>query len=170
MTQAQQRSPWILIATLVIIGSCSAALSFWLVDHRNSLPGSGWIIAFGMITFFVCFTWALLGYIGWRDRLRAHIGAQSAARLTGNVGGQNPQGGTIYDLVPGAVYQVQQEFTDHYGNLFRQGERLCFKQRHFLPYHGGHTVVFAERPLYLQESENVEIIDNFSRYITRVSS
>ncbi len=170
MTQAQRRSPWILIATLVIIGSCSAALSFWLVDNRNILPGSAWIIAFGMITFFVCFTWALLRYIGWRDHLRTHIGAQSAVVVGDNVVGQNRHGETIYDLVPGAVYQVQQEFTDHSGTLFQKGQQLCFKQRYFLPYHGGHTVVFVERPLYLQESENVEIIDNFSRYIRRVSS
>ena len=170
MTQAQRRSPWILIATLVVIGSCAAALSLWLADNRNILPGSEWIIAVGMITFFVCFTWALLRYIGWRDRLRTHIGAQPAAVIGDNVGGLNPLGGTIYDLVPGAVYQVQQEFTDHYGNLFQQGERLCFRQRHFLPYHGGHTVVFDERPLYLQENENVEIIDNFSRYMRRISN
>jgi hypothetical protein len=77
--------------------------------------------------------------------------------------------GTVYGLVQGAEYQVVQTFTDHYGNEFRRGEHLRFKERHFLPYHGGHTIVFDQRPLYLQEEANAPILENFSDYIARVN-
>jgi len=50
----------------------------------------------------------------------------------------------------------------------RRGEHLRFKERHFLPYHGGHTIVFDQRPLYLQEEANASILENFSDYIARV--
>jgi hypothetical protein len=73
--------------------------------------------------------------------------------------------GTVYGLTPGRQYQVVKSFTDHYGNAFEAGERLRFKQRHFLPYHGGHTILFEERALYLQEDQNRDILDHFSEYI-----
>ena len=76
--------------------------------------------------------------------------------------------GTIYGLIPGAAYRVVQSFTDCYGNEFQSGEVLHFRERHFLPYHGGHTIVFEGKPLYLQESENEELIANFSDYIERI--
>lgn len=58
---------------------------------------------------------------------------------------------------------------DYYGNSFNQGDVLRFRERHFLPYHGGHTVIFEERALYLQEKVNAEILDNFSEYIIKVT-
>jgi len=73
--------------------------------------------------------------------------------------------GTVYGLIQGAEYQVMQNFIDYYKNEFQQGELLRFKERHFLPYHGGHTIVFEQRPLYLQEEENAAILSNFSEYI-----
>lgn len=80
-----------------------------------------------------------------------------------------PSGVTIYGLKPGQPYHVIQSFTDTYGNSFAQGETLHFKQRHFLPYEGGHTLVFEERSLYLQEEKNSEMIEHFSEYNTPVS-
>ena len=41
-----------------------------------------------------------------------------------------------------------------------------FSDRHFLPYDGGHTVIFDRKTLYLQEDQNREILDNFSLYFT----
>ncbi len=76
--------------------------------------------------------------------------------------------GTVYGLMPDHEYQVLQAFTDYYGHTFELGERLHFKQRHFLPYHGGHTILFAERPLYLQEDQNSGILEDFSAYIAPV--
>jgi len=73
--------------------------------------------------------------------------------------------GTVYGLKPGHQYQVIKSFKDFYGNSFERGEILRFRERHFLPYDGGHTVVFEERSLYLQEEKNQEILENFSEYI-----
>jgi hypothetical protein len=81
---------------------------------------------------------------------------------------QEELAGTVYGLIPGAEYRVVQSFTDYYGNQFQQGEFLRFKQRHFLPYHGGHTIVFEQKSLYLQETENEELLSNFSNYIERI--
>ncbi len=76
--------------------------------------------------------------------------------------------GTIYGLLPGRQYRVMQQFIDFYGNSFKQDELLKFKERHFLPYDGGHTVMFNERMLYLQEDKNKEILEKFSEYIAQV--
>lgn len=76
---------------------------------------------------------------------------------------------TIYDLVPGNRYRVVQSFVDFYGNSFQQGELLRFKERFFTPYHDGHTVVFEERSLYLQQETNAPILDNFSDYLAEVT-
>jgi hypothetical protein len=59
--------------------------------------------------------------------------------------------------------------TDYYGSAFKQGEVLRFKEQHFLPYHGGHTIVFDERSLYLQEEENADILAHFSSYVMKVT-
>lgn len=82
---------------------------------------------------------------------------------------QNPAE-RVYELIPGAQYQVIQSFTDYYQNSFTQGELLYFRQRHFLPYEGGHTIVFEERTLYLQEEVNQEILDHFSDYLAPLGS
>lgn len=50
---------------------------------------------------------------------------------------------------------------------FSSGETLTFVERNFLPYDDGHTIVFRERKLYLQEDENKEIIDSFAVYVSR---
>jgi hypothetical protein len=66
-------------------------------------------------------------------------------------------------------YRVCQTFTDFYHNQFKEGEVLTFVEHHFLPYHGGHTVVFQERKLYLQEEENASILDGFGTYFSLVN-
>ena len=74
----------------------------------------------------------------------------------------------IYTLEKGATYVVSRRLTDFYGNVFAPGEVLTYVERHFLPYHGGHTVVFKERNMYLQEDENRDILDAFAEYLSRV--
>ena len=73
----------------------------------------------------------------------------------------------IYTLEKGATYVVNRMFTDFYGNVFSPGEMLTYAERHFLPYHGGHTIVFNERNIYLQEEENQDILDGFGEYLSR---
>jgi len=74
----------------------------------------------------------------------------------------------IYTLVEGATYVVNKKFTDFYRSEFLPGERLIYAERHFVPYHGGHTIVFKDRNLYLQENQNQDIIDRFAEYLSRV--
>ena len=71
----------------------------------------------------------------------------------------------IQDLKIHSQYRVQQDFADYYQNQFRQGELLTFVESHFLPYHGGYTVVFRERTLYLQEEVNSDIIGSLGDYL-----
>ena len=76
----------------------------------------------------------------------------------------------IYTLEKGATYVVNNMFTDFYGNVFLPGEMLTYVERHFLPYDGGHTIVFKERNIYLQEETNQEIIDRFADYLSQAGS
>lgn len=73
----------------------------------------------------------------------------------------------IYTLEEGTTYVVNRMFTDFYGNVFSPGEMLTYAERHFLPYHGGHTIVFKERNIYLQEDVNQDIINCFAEYLSR---
>ncbi len=75
----------------------------------------------------------------------------------------------FYRLVSGECYVIVKPFTDYYGNHFAAGEKLVFVQKHFLPYDGGHTLVFRERRMYLQEDEQGEIIENFNDYLAVAS-
>jgi len=148
--------PWIRLLVLLSIGAVAALSIFNALAVQNGI-----LIAICFGTFFICWTWALFVYLGWRDRRNIGTAVTQMDR--------EALKGTVYGLVQGAEYQVVQTFTDHYGNEFRRGEHLRFKERHFLPYHGGHTIVFDQRPLYLQEEANASILENFSDYIARVN-
>ena len=67
-----------------------------------------------------------------------------------------------------SAIQVQRDFADFYHNQFTQGEILTFVEYHFLPYHGGYTVVFKERTLYLQEEVNSDILGSLGDYLRLV--
>jgi hypothetical protein len=71
---------------------------------------------------------------------------------------------TIYTLEESVVYVVTKPFQDYYNNSFTTGEKLTYASRNFSPYHGGHTIVFKEKSLYLHEEINSDIIDAFSEY------
>lgn len=72
---------------------------------------------------------------------------------------------TVNDLVKGRTYEVVREFRDYFGSVFAAGERLVFTERHFLPYHGGHTIVFGPVSLHLQEEVNAGILDHLELYL-----
>lgn len=74
----------------------------------------------------------------------------------------------IRALAKSVRYNVCLDFTDFYHNQFVQGEILTFMEYHFLPYHGGYTLIFKERNLYLQEQENANILDCLGDYLTPV--
>lgn len=76
--------------------------------------------------------------------------------------------GTIDDLKQNRRYTVKQSFVDYHGNHFEVGEILTFQKKDYLPYHGGHTMFFAERTLYLQDEEQAEILQGLWTYLEPV--
>jgi|GEM_PF-2782924 len=72
---------------------------------------------------------------------------------------------TVYQLESGVIYRVTTGFADYHRGQFAPGELLTFGTRHFLPYHGGHTLVFRERSIYLQEEENAELVNELGRFL-----
>lgn len=58
----------------------------------------------------------------------------------------------IHDLKRGARYVVVQDFVDERNQPFQTGQVLTFVQAHFLPYDGGHTLVFEESRVYILET------------------
>ena len=161
MNQTRRNIPFGVLLLLIGLGSGAAAFAFWLADHRQAIPDSGAMIAASFGVFFLSYTGALLIYLRWRDSRRAMSTATIPSPMLSH---QNLEG-TVYGLIPGHQYQVIQSFTDFYGNIFERGEILRFRERHFLPYDGGHTIVFEERSLYLQEEKNRDILEHFSEYI-----
>lgn len=161
MKQGDQKPPFVILFLLVLIGAGAFTFAFWLIDHPQAMPNSDAILALAMGILFISFVAAFMLFLRWRDGRRA-----TSVRVTSPV--MQPQEGlegTVYGLIPGSQYQVIKPFVDFYGNAFEQGEVLRFKERHFIPYHGGHTIVFDERSLFLQEESNKEILDNFSGYV-----
>ena len=88
---------------------------------------------------------------------------------------------TIHDLVSGSEYEVLALIEDFHGGVFRKGQRLRFVERHFLPYDDGHTLIFSEvraSPadagreirMYLQGTDQREIIEQTDRYLREVTS
>jgi hypothetical protein len=165
MNRNRPKTPTALLLMLICLGSGAAALSFWLVDHRQAIPASGITIAVSFIVFLASYTGAFFLYLHERDARRAMV----VTTVSSKTPIQQNLEGTIYRMIPGTRYQVKQSFTDYYGNSFERNEILRFKERHFLPYEGGHTIVFKERSLYLQEERNQGIVEHFSDYIVQVS-
>src|SRR5262249_51352838 len=128
MAPAKDKAPWTRSAVLFLITAVSFTRVFFHADSPNV---QGRRITVGG---FVCPFWVFVLLVQWRDSRRP----SSIARMN-----YRPKldetllAGTIYGLVPDADYWVQQIFTDYYGTQFVQGEYLRFRQRHFLPYHGG---------------------------------
>lgn len=76
----------------------------------------------------------------------------------------------IYSPNKGSQYKVERAFTDFYENQFNDGELLTFVELHFLPYHGGYTVAFQEKSLYLYEEENSNILRSLGDYLRHVKT
>jgi hypothetical protein len=164
MKPSLSKASLLLLCLLICLGAGALALAFWLLDDRSGIENSGILIAISMGVFFISSTAALLLVLGWRDRQRAMKSGNNSTAAQARPDLE----GTVYGLSRGRRYRVVRPFTDYYGNSFEPGETLRFKERHFLPYDGGHTIVFHERPLYLQEERNQEILDHFSDYIVEI--
>ncbi len=152
-------SRWFSLPILLLVGFFALAFAWQLAGTRAANGFTAILLAL----WFVCWMGAFLRLLKKRDQMRA-----ARPTLPPQVIPPDPAlEGTIYGLQPGTAYRVMQTFSDFYGGEFTRDERLHFKQRHFLPYHGGHTIEFAERTLYLQEDANREILGAFAQYIAR---
>ncbi len=94
--------------------------------------------------------------------LRAPYDAKNLVHMLAAKTTMEPGSVVIYWLRLDAAYEIASTFTDHYGTVFSAGTRLTFRERHYLPYHGGHTLMFREATLYLQDDD--EVCRNFARY------
>jgi len=138
------------------------AIGMSAIAYAIGNPSSWTNISIAIGIFALCFIWAFVRFLQWRDGKHPQfIQAQPTPPRPGHEG-------TVYGLKPGSNYRVIKPFTDFYGNTFEKGEELHFQTRHFLPYDGGHTIVFENRRLYLQENKNQDILDNFSEYIIQI--
>lgn len=156
-----------MLVLLLVVTAVAASSAIWLADHRDAVRSSGAAIAALMLVFFFCGGWLLLILLRAQERQRAR--KQTAARAAAPPRVTPELEGTVYGLVSGRTYRVAQSFADCYANRFEAGELLRFRERHFLPYHGGHTLVFEERSIFLQEDQNRLILDNFSDYLAAVA-
>src|SRR5678815_1767117 len=156
-TVPNSKFPFARLSLLLGIGALSALSALSLLGRQGDISNWGIILTILLLTYFISWTWALFVYLRWRDRVSLASPATPAMNL-------EALKGTVYGLVPGTEYRVMQTFTDYYNNQFQRGELLHFKERHFLPYHGGHTIIIHERSLYLQEDTNAPILSNFPSY------
>ena len=78
--------------------------------------------------------------------------------------------GTVYDLQPGVAYHVLRDFQDCYGAHVAAGTLLTFQKRDYLPYHGGHTVTFAERKLYFQDEDSANVLQDLWTYLEPIGN
>lgn len=143
---------------LFLLGCIFAALALRVVNSQISA-----LVLIGISLVF--FTGSFIRILQWRDQKRNQQFTQWQSPLP-----RPNSEGTVYGLNPSSEYRVLQEFTDFYGNTFHVGETFRFTTRHFLPYDGGHTLVFEKRMIYLQEEKNKDILENFSAYIEKVQS
>ncbi len=70
---------------------------------------------------------------------------------------------TVYRLRARAVYEIQRDFVDHSGAVFRAGTRMTFRERHFWPQDDGHTLVFDEGVACATATS--DLIERFDEYL-----
>ena len=157
-----------MLVLLLVVAATAAASAIWLTDHRDAVRASAAAIAGLLLVFFICAGWILLLMLRAQERRRSR--QYAAARAAAPPRSAPELAGTVHGLIAGRVYRVVQPFCDCYANRFEAGELLRFRERHFLPYHGGHTLVFEERSIYLQEDQSRLILDNFSSYLAPAAS
>lgn len=86
---------------------------------------------------------------------------------------------TIYELKPGAMYEVIEVIKDFHGGVFVTGKQIRFITRHYLPYDDGHTLVFSEQrqgfrdsfrevKMYLQGNDQEDVINRTGSFLMEV--
>ena len=140
--------------------------------------GSAGVLFAEMVISLACWMAGFLLFLRWRDRYAPPANplwavfrpAASSARETkrarlATTAAEGARG--LYGLEPGVTYRVAKSFTDYHDQQFEVGTELTFEGRDFLPYHGGHTLRFTPRKIYLQEVANGEVIARFDDHLVR---
>lgn len=78
---------------------------------------------------------------------------------------ESPNPTSVYALEPGVVYVVTKPFVDYHRGEFKVGELLTYRGHSFLPYHGGYTLFFREKAMYLQEDDHADILFGMAEYL-----
>ncbi len=154
-----------LAATLFVVGAMGLVAAFASLGHAARFGANGSSVIF-ILTLVSLSFWmaAFLLFLSWRDGSRKSSTVKRAAREEVL---QEATG--VYALRPGITYRVLRPFADCYGNRFMAGETLTFQGRNFIPYHGGHTLIFTPRTIYLQEELSAEILAEFEKYMAPVT-
>ncbi len=71
---------------------------------------------------------------------------------------------TEFELEADKQYIVKKPIVDFYGNTFTPGTVLTY-EKSYPPYHGLHTLLFAETTLYLHEEGHADIFADWARFI-----
>lgn len=145
------------LSAVVFLLLLGGGATVFVIQTRDT----GGVLGVALGVAFVCYVGAFMFLLRWRDLRRADGYRPEPVRVQV----RDEEVGTIYGLVAGRKYRVVRRFTDFYGTVFEENEVLEFRGRHFLPYHGGHTITFDGKPLFLQEDQNRDILDNFASYI-----
>lgn len=149
-------------AFLLLLAVAVAAASIELLEHPVFVPNGGPIAAVLMGVALVLMGVAFFDVLGQR--------APAAAAAAGPVPTPPPPGPpTIYTLRIGRTYRVRRAFEDHYRERFEVDELLTYRDRSFIPYHGGHTLMFVERGMWLQEDDQRPLIDAFDDFLEPVA-
>jgi hypothetical protein len=121
-------------------------------------------------------------FLRWRDRYappkpprwsvfyKVSLARQARYREEAGIAREAPPARFIDVLEPGAIYRVIKAFTDFYGDHFEVGTELTFIKMTFVPYHGGTTVHFHPRNIYLQDEASSELINRLEAYLERMES
>lgn len=64
----------------------------------------------------------------------------------------------VYNLRRGMIIRITNPFRDYQGQEFHCGAILHFEERHFLPYHAGHTLIFKQGSMYLCDNDDTAAI------------
>lgn len=121
------------------------------------------------LTLSLSYAAAVAVFISWHGTRRAARGDDLNPGMNAETLRLGVRAG-VYGLKPGASYRVVREIEDYHGNVFPAGMELSFVQRHYLPYHGGHTVVFRPKTMYLQDEENADVLNRLENYLEAAGS
>ena len=160
-----------------LLGGVGCLLVLSAVDHPAFLgPNATAILFGGMVASMALWGTAFFLFLCWRDRYAPpntprwsiffYPAAQIARRRFQARALLADRG--VHGLEPGATYRVIKAFTDYYKNRFEMGTELAFIRSNFIPYHGGTTLQFSPRNIYLQDEVNSDILGHLDDYLERV--